>query len=69
VGLEQEIASVLNRHSQENASNTPDFLLARFLLDCLGAFNRAVRDRESWYGRDPNMGPAGQMTDTNARPT
>lgn len=51
--LESELASVLNRHSQENASDTPDFILAQYLIACLAAWNTATRQRESWYGRDP----------------
>lgn len=45
-----ELSSLINRHSQENGSNTPDFLLAEYLNDCLKAFNSAVSARESWYG-------------------
>ncbi len=50
--LEQEIAAALNRHSAENASDTPDFILAQFLLGCLAAWNQSVKARETWYGRD-----------------
>lgn len=50
--LERELSSVLNRFSQENASNTPDFILAQFLLGCLAAWNTGVQQRETWYGRD-----------------
>jgi hypothetical protein len=46
-----EIVATLNRHSRENGSNTPDFVLAQFLLDALKAFDRAVNLREAWYGR------------------
>lgn len=48
--LHDEIASVLNRHSCENVSDTPDFILAQYLLGCLEAFDRAVIAREDWYG-------------------
>ena len=48
--LEDEIAAVLNRYSRENNSNTPDFILARYLMDCLSAFERASTQREGWYG-------------------
>jgi len=47
---------VLNRFSAENGSDTPDFLLARYLLGCLAAWNTGVRAREQWYGR-PAAGP------------
>ena len=50
--LQEDIAAVLNRHSVENASNTPDFILAMYLLNCLAAFDEAVQQRETWYGRD-----------------
>jgi hypothetical protein len=50
--LEKELQIVLNRYSAENASNTPDFILAKYLLDCLTAWNSATQHRETWYGRD-----------------
>ena len=40
----------------ENGSNTPDFMLAQYLLGCLEAFNIAVTTREKWYGRGPQAG-------------
>lgn len=48
--LRQELAELLNRHSRENKSNSPDFLLANFMLDCLQAGEELVRAREQWYG-------------------
>ena len=36
----------LNRHSLESGSNTPDFVLARHLTDCLKSYNAAVQHRE-----------------------
>jgi len=44
--LHDAIANVLNRFSAENGSNTPDFILAQYLVDCLWAFDRAVQKRE-----------------------
>ena len=50
--LREDIQTTLNRHSAENVSNTPDFILAMYLENCLAAFDEAVQQRESWYGRD-----------------
>lgn len=50
--LEREIMSAINRVSRERYSNTPDFILAQYLLGCLENFERAVQQREAWYGRD-----------------
>lgn len=44
--LRQELQVLLNRYSAENNSNTPDYVLAYFLLDCLTAFDKAVAARE-----------------------
>ncbi len=49
--LRKEIETSINRASAENSSNTPDFILAEFLLDCLAAFDKASRAREKWYGK------------------
>lgn len=44
----KDLAAVLNKHSIENTSDTPDFILAA----CLNTYNEAVRSREEWYGRN-----------------
>lgn len=51
-----ELTSVLNRYSAENASNTPDFILANYLMTCLVNFNVAVQSRDQWYGVDLRPG-------------
>lgn len=49
----EELKQLINRHSMENGSNTPDHLLADFLSSSLEAFDRAVVGRDHWYGK-PN---------------
>lgn len=49
--LSGDLQALLNGYSLENDSNTPDYILARYLLDCLNAYNKAVKDRAHWYGR------------------
>ena len=48
--FQAELRALLNKHSRENGSNTPDFVLASYLIECLVAFDRAVGMRVSWYG-------------------
>lgn len=50
--FEKELQSLLNRFSMENGSNTPDYVLAQFLSNCLNAWNQGIKARESWFGRD-----------------
>lgn len=47
-----ELLSLLNKHSKENESNTPDFILAEYLIGCLKVFNESVNNRQIWYKTD-----------------
>jgi len=49
--FQEELNEVINKHSMENRSNTPDFILGEHLHRCLDSFNAAVNERENWYGR------------------
>jgi surfactin synthase thioesterase subunit len=51
--FENDLTCLINKHSRENDSNTPDYILAGYIQGCLLAFNTAVQQREQWYGRDP----------------
>ena len=46
-----ELKGLINKYSEENKSNTPDFILVEYIAGCLLAFNTAVQLRETWYGR------------------
>lgn len=48
--LRADIESAINRNSAENGSDTPDYILARYMEACLAAFDLAVRDRDEWHG-------------------
>jgi hypothetical protein len=50
--FELELRQLLNEHSKENGSNTPDYILAQYLINCLDNFNNIIRQRENWYGRE-----------------
>lgn len=47
--LRKEIENAINRNSAENGSDTPDYILAQYLVDCLQAFDKAVTKRTEWY--------------------
>lgn len=48
----KELSQLLNKHSKENGSDTPDFVLAEFLHQSILAFDLAIDLRETWYGRN-----------------
>jgi len=45
-----ELTALLNRYSAENDSDTPDFILAAYLISCLNAFHSTVQSRRHWWG-------------------
>lgn len=49
--FQKELKELLNRHSMENDSNTPDFILATYLMNCLAAFNEAKNLSTEWHQR------------------
>ena len=51
-----ELGSLINKHSIENGSNTPDFILAEYLKQCLITFDMCTRRRDSWYGFESDTG-------------
>jgi hypothetical protein len=50
--FEKRLISIINSNSLENGSNTPDFILASYLQDCLTAFNKASVWRAKWFSAD-----------------
>jgi hypothetical protein len=47
-----ELKILLNRYSLDNDADSPDFLLAEYLSDCLCAYERTVMARDQWLGRE-----------------
>jgi hypothetical protein len=47
--LQEKLKILLNQYSRENISNTPDFILAEYMMDCLKSFEYAVMRRDNWY--------------------
>jgi hypothetical protein len=60
----EAVKRAINSYSMENGSDTPDFLLADYLTDCLLAYNRVTKKREKYYGREPKVVPTDQCPQT-----
>lgn len=55
MSFKKELQVLINKHSRENNSNTPDYILAEFMNSCLKAFEIGVVDREKYYGRSERV--------------
>jgi hypothetical protein len=47
--FKEELRDLINRHSLENGSDTPDFILTEYLIECLKNFNKITKKRSNWY--------------------
>lgn len=48
----KELQILINLNSLENGSDTPDFVLAEYLTDCLETFDKATRARKKFWRED-----------------
>jgi hypothetical protein len=46
--IQLELAAVLNRYSMDAACNTPDFVLAEYLVDCIASYRKAKEANDKW---------------------
>jgi hypothetical protein len=51
----EELSTIINRHSRENQSDTPDFLIADFMMASLRAFEDATKRRDAWCRSDDKI--------------
>jgi hypothetical protein len=63
--LQHELSSLLNRYSAENASGTPDFLLAELLLSTLYHYEDIIQKRAAWRGETVDL-PSLKELNTNS---
>ena len=52
MNFRKELENLINKHSKENGSDTPDFVLASYLENCLDSFDKATKQREEWYDKE-----------------
>lgn len=53
--LSKDLAALLNGYSQENASGTPDFILAEYLLGALHLYETTIIKRAQWRGESVGL--------------
>ena len=61
VTFREALTQLLNQYSKENSSNTPDYLLANFLIGCMDVFDLTVRRRDEWFGRENKISTTGKL--------
>ena len=49
MSIREEVRTILNKASRENKSDTPDYILADYLMGCLIIGEKLINDRESYY--------------------
>lgn len=58
--FEKDLTALINTYSLENRTNTPDYILAKYLVMTLVCLDHAIGVRDIWYigaPRRPGMEP------------
>jgi len=50
-----ELERLINKFSVEFESNTPDFILADYMMSCLCAFEATANARAKWYAPEADQ--------------
>ena len=50
--LEKDISDLLNKRSIDSLCNTPDYIIASMLINCLVGYIDAVNELARWYEPD-----------------
>jgi hypothetical protein len=58
ISFRDDLTKLINRHSKENGSDTPDFILAGYIESCLATYDATVVARDQWLGRPVGKGRA-----------
>lgn len=53
--FQDALSNLINSYSKENDSDTPDFILAKYMEQSLMALCDAVTGRDKYYGFDPKI--------------
>jgi hypothetical protein len=48
--FQTELQALLHKYNKENISNTPDYLLADYIQQCLNALNNTINRRDGMMG-------------------
>lgn len=47
--LSKDLEAVLNKHCIDSKTNTPDFILAEYLINCLTAYNALIVSKSIFF--------------------
>lgn len=64
--FEKELAILINKYSKENESDTPDFILARYLKDCLANYTETVRSLDAAIRAEDRQLPRAMIDEFDA---
>lgn len=48
----EELKYLINKYNLEERSDTPDYILAEYMFNCLQVFEKATESRQAWHGMD-----------------
>ena len=56
-GFRKDLTALINKYGLENACDTPDYILADFLINVYDTYCLHITRRDEWFGFDPFGAP------------
>ena len=66
--FERELEHLINYYSQEEHSDTPDYILAQYLIRCLENYELTIASRDEFFGFKPFKNGLCLYVQTEAQP-
>lgn len=67
MAFRKELEQLINKHSKENSSNIPDFILIDYLNNCLINFDNTLNARKKWWFTNKEKWSGGLTVDKNLK--
>lgn len=52
--FKKDLETLINKYNIESGSDTPDFVLTEYIVNCINSFNSIIRNRDKWYDFNPH---------------
>ena len=49
MSFERELEDLLNKYCIESKASTPDYIVAKYVMNCLESMNNVIKHRDHWY--------------------
>ena len=65
--IEKEITEIFNKHGLDTITDTPDYILADYVMTSLYAYLKAKGNTEKWFGKKITINGVEELKDSDIK--